>query len=284
MEEAYFALSHSPTHLPVHMRMAEILAGENKLPAAIDKYATVAETYRMRGEPGRATKVLQQVLRLSPLDTDRRSDLIALLVEQRQIMPALQQFVDLADTFYQLADLDHARTTYADALLLAEQHDASVEWRVRLLHKLGDIDLQRLNWREAQGVYEQIRDLAPDDHSARATLVDLLYRLGNPRQALAELDAYLRRLLASGAPGTAVELVEELLEGQPDEPALVARLARLYQDTGRRQEAITTYDRLGELQLQAGEKPQAAETIRAILTLGPDEPDPYRQLLEELEH
>ena len=283
MEEAYFALAQSPTHLPVHVRMAEILTAENKIQAAIDKYAVVAETYRARGELGRATRVMQQVLRLSPLDVSMRSWLIEMLVEQGSIPEALQQFGDLADTYYQLADLEAARTTYADALILAEQHNAAPEWRVRMLHKMGDIDLQRLHWREAQGVYEQIRNLAPDDHSARATLIDLLFRLGQQRQALAEVESYVRLLLGNGRVEQAVTLLEETLESQPDEMTLLARLARLYQDTGRREEAINLYDQLGELQLQSGQPGPAAETIRTILSLQPDDPGAYQRLLEEIQ-
>lgn len=283
MEEAFFALAQSPTHLPVHVRMAEILTAENKVQAAIDKYGVVAKTYRIRGEISRATRVVQQVLRLSPLDVSMRSWLIEMLVEQNNIPEALQQFVDLADTYYQLADLESARTTYSDALILAEQNQAAIEWRVRMLHKIGDIDLQRLHWREAQAVYEQIRDLAPDDHGARATLIDLLFRLGAQRQALAEVDSYVRLLLSAGDVDQAVTLLEETLESQPDEITLVARLARLYQDTGRRQDAINQYDQLGELQLQTGLTAQAAETIRTILSLQPDDPSAYQKLLEEIQ-
>jgi tetratricopeptide (TPR) repeat protein len=283
MEEAFFALSQSPTHLPVHVRMAEILTAENKVQAAIDKYGVVAETYRARGELGRATRVVQQVLRLSPLDVSMRSWLIEMLVEQRNIPEALQQFMDLAETYYQLADLEAARTTYSDALILAEQNNAGADWKVRILHKIGDIDLQRLHWREAQNVYEQIKTLAPDDHSARATFIDLQFRLGQQRQALAEVDAYARQLLGSGSVDEAIKLLEEILESQPDELTLVARLARLYQDTGRREDAINRYDQLGDLQLQGGQTAQAAETIRTILTLQPDDPVPYQKLLEEIQ-
>ncbi len=283
MEEAYFAVSHAPTHLPVHVRMAEILTAENKVQAAIDKYAVVAEAYRIRGDLPRAARIVQQVLHLSPLDVTLRSSLIEMLVEQHKILDALQQFADLADTYYQLADLDQARATYADALLLAEQQNVGADWRVKLLHKMGDIDLQRLNWREAQNVYEQIKNVAPDDHSARATLIDLLFRLGNARQALAEVDSYVRHLVAAGNTPLAVSLLEETIESQPDEIGLVARLARLYQETGRRAEAISQYDHLGELQLEAGLTTQAAETIRTILSLQPDDPAAYQQLLREIE-
>jgi len=284
MEEAFFALSQSPTHLPIHIRMAEILTAENKTQAAIDKYAMIAETYRARGELVRAARITQQVLRLSPLDVAMRSWLIELLVEQHKTEDALQQFFDLADTYYQLADLESARNTYADALIMAQQNNASAEWSVKLLHQMGDIDLQRLNWHEAQRVYEQIKALAPEDAPARATLIDLLFRLDSGKQALTETDSYLRQLLTARNTAGAIALLEEMVETHSHEAGLVARLGRLYQDTGRRAEAIAQYDKLGELQLQAGQTAQAAETIRAILKLKPDDPGAYEQLLNELQH
>ena len=284
MEEAFFALGQSPTHLPIHIRMAEILSAENKIQAAINKYTMIAETYRARGELVRAGRITQQVLRLSPLDVSMRSWLIELLVEQHKTDEALQQFYDLAETYYQLADLESAHTTYTDALIMAQQNNASTEWSVKLLHKLGDIDLQRLNWHEAQRVYEQIKALAPDDEPARATLIDLLFRLDSGKQALAETDSYLRQLLTARNTAAAIALLEEMVDTHPQEAGLVARLGRLYQDTGRRAEAIAQYDKLGELQLQAGHTPQAAETIRTILTLKPDDPGAYQQLLNELLH
>jgi tetratricopeptide (TPR) repeat protein len=148
-----------------------------------------------------------------------------------------------------LADLETARNTYADALILAQQNNLSKDLRVNLLHKMGDIDLQRLNWREAQNVYEQIKNLAPEDGPARATLIDLLFRLGNSKQGLVEADLYLRQLLAVRDTGRAIEVLAEMVETHPQESGLVARLARLYQDTGRTPEAIAQrYDRLGEMQ------------------------------------
>jgi tetratricopeptide (TPR) repeat protein len=282
LEEAYYALTRAPTHLPIHLRIAEILTAENRLQAAIDKYAAVAETYRVRGELARATRVTQQVLRLSPLDVTTRGTLIDLLVEQDKIDEATRQFVDLAETYYQLADLESARNTYARALELVQQHNLSREWSVNLLHKMGDIDLQRLNWREAQHVYEQIRNLAPDDGPARATLIDLLFRLGQAKSALTEVDAYLRQMLAARHADQAIELLREFTESHPQESGLVARLARLYQDNGQRPEAIAQLDRLGEMQLQAGQTAQAVETVRAILALEPDDARQYEQLLQEL--
>ena len=63
-------------------------------------------------------------------------------------------------------------------------------------------------------------------------------RLGNARQAAAEVDLYLKQLLTIGQGAKAISLPEELLQNYPDQAALISRLARLYQDQGRRPEAI----------------------------------------------
>lgn len=282
MEEAFWALEHSPTYLPVHIRMAEILVAENKPEAAALKYRVVANTYQIRGEAGRAARLLQQVLKLNPVDMDAREQLIGLLMDQGKTEEALNQFVDLAETYRDLADLDTARLRYADALKYAQSAGARA-WVVRLLHAQCDIDMQRLAWRDALRGYEQIKAVAPNDDKARIALIDLYFRLANHRQALAELDAYLKQLISQRALANATTLLEELLNNHPDDVGLVARLARLYQDQGRKADAITRYDQLGDLQLQAGHKEQALETLRTILSLGPDDPAPYQQLLSQLQ-
>ncbi|MGH2521733.1 MAG: tetratricopeptide repeat protein, partial [Anaerolineales bacterium] len=283
MEEAYRALEYSPTHLPVHLRMAEILLAENKPQVAIAKYAVIANSYRIRGDMARAAKVMQEVLRLSPLDVNVRSELIAMLTEQGKTEDALAQYLDLADTYYQLTDLDSAHSTFEKALRVAQRSTASRSWSVQILHRIGDIDLQRLAWREALRSYEQIKTLAPDDEKGRVTLISLHFHMGNPKQALAEVDSYLKQLLNSGRGDKAIEATEALIRDQPEETGLVARLARVYQEQGRKAEAIEQYDRLGEMQLNAGDNAQAVETIRTIIALGPEDPSGYQQLLAQLQ-
>lgn len=282
MEEAFWALDHSPTYLPVHIRMAEILVAEHKVEPAALKYKVVANTYQIRGEAGRAARLLSQVLKLNPVDIEARQQVIRLLRDQGKTEEALTQHVDLAETYRDLADLGATRDQYTEALKYAQSTGAR-NWSVRLLHAICDIDMQRLAWRDAVRGYEQIKALAPDDEKTRIALVDLYFRLGNTKQAVTELDAHLKQLISQRALPAATTLLEELLNNHPDDPALVARLARLYADQGRKAEAVARYDQLGDIQLQAGQNEQALETIRTILALAPDDPAPYLQLLAQLQ-
>jgi tetratricopeptide (TPR) repeat protein len=244
----------------------------------------MADSYRIRGDIARATKVVEDILRLSPLDTTVRGALIEMLNEQGRMEDALKQYLELADTYYQLTDLNTAYSTYAEALRLAQRSAVDRAWSVRVLHYMGDIDMQRLALREAQRVYEQIKTLAPDDEKGRASLVELHFRMGNPQSALAELDGYIKYVLGQpGGAARATAIVEELLGNRPDDPALMVRLARLYQDQGRKGNAIAQYDRLGELYLNAGEKTEAIKAIQTLLALGPDNAAEYQQLLAQLQ-
>jgi hypothetical protein len=61
------------------------------------------------------------------------------------------------------------------------------------------------------------------------------------------------------------------------------RLARVYHEQGKREEAISELDVIGELQLGKGMTLAAQRTIQAIIRLGPDNVDGYRQLLAQLQ-
>ena len=87
---------------------------------AVEKYKMVAELYNVRGEAARAGRIYEQLVRLSPLDADVRRRLISLLVSQGRTNEAINQHVDMAEAHKDQADLESARTTYAEALNLAQ--------------------------------------------------------------------------------------------------------------------------------------------------------------------
>lgn len=281
MEEAYYALDASPTYLPVHIRMAEILTAEGRPEAAAQKFQVVAATYKARGEIGRSIRLLNRVLNLNPMDMTARAELIELLKGQGQIADAITHTADLGRTYYELADLDSARDQYTRALELA-QKSGDRKWSVKLLHEIGDVDVQRLAWRDALKIYEQIKVLSPSDERARIALIDLYFRLDNQRAAIAELDEQLKHLISSRQFSNATILLEELCSSYPGQGAIVARLARVYQDQGRKADAIDRYEGLIELQMQSGATAQARETIQAVLALSPDDPAPFVRLLGQL--
>jgi len=217
------------------------------------------------------------------MDVNGRSRLINLLIDRGQTEDILSQYLELADTYYQLADLETARSTYMDALAYADRANASRDWKVRLLHQVADIDMQRLAWKDSLRAYEQINKLSAYDEKARQMVIELSFRLGIPKQALAELDVFLQPMIAANNLAKATQLMQELATNYPEESGLVARLARLYQDQGKKAEAIAQYEQLAEMYVEAKQTPRAIETLRAIIALEPQDPTQYQELLEQLQ-
>jgi tetratricopeptide (TPR) repeat protein len=283
MDEAFQALTYAPTYLPLHTLMGHLLVRENHTQEAIAKYSVVAHAYSVRGEAGQSAKMLRRVIQLAPMDMAARTKLIDQLVARGQVDEAIREYIELADIYYRLAELDMARKTYTTALRFVQQANADRNWNVHILQRMADIDLQRLDWKQAIRVYEQIRTLRPDDEGVRKHLIELGLRMGQPAQAAAELESYLSYLQTNNRGEQGIPFVEELLTERPDDPVLRRAIAQQYQQAGRISEAVAQLDSLAEELLTSNKKEEAMVVINQILLIGPPNSEQYRQLLMQLQ-
>jgi tetratricopeptide (TPR) repeat protein len=282
MEVAFFALKESPVYLPLHATMADLLLRQEQRQMAINKYKIIARSYAIRNEAVRAISSYRRVLELSPMDMDARNLLIDLLVANGQLEQAVDEYLQLADTHYSLADLAAARTACELALRIAQQDAGNKAMRVKVLHRLADIDLQSLDWRRALRGYDQIRTIQPDDEVACVALIELNVRLGQEAQAIKELDQFIGTALRMKQRDKALQVVEQLIADNPDQPVLKRRLGELYRQAGRIEEAIEQLDSAGELFMQRQNKSAAAEAISALMALNPPNLAEYQQLFARL--
>lgn len=282
MDEAHYAVEVSPDYLPIHVRMAEIMMKEGRVRQAVNKFNIIAKTHLARGENDRARDILRNVLELAPLDVSVRRSLIELLEAEEKWDEALDQYIDLADTYHQLGDFDLSRDTYIHAERLASRVQAAPEKLVHIKHRIADIDQMRLDMRKAQRTYEEIIQIMPDDERAYRMLVDLNYRQGNQLEAIRKLDKLLSIYARQKQVNRITQLLEELVTLYPNDTQLRSRLASIYRQLGRKRDAIIQLDALGELQLEAGMHQEAANTIRQIISLEPEHVEDYRKLLSQL--
>ncbi|MFN2121107.1 MAG: tetratricopeptide repeat protein, partial [Anaerolineales bacterium] len=282
MDEAYDAVRQSPFYLPLHNLMADVLIQDNRVPEAIAKLSVVARAYSVRGEVGHATKLLRRIIQLSPTDMSARTRLIDLLVARGQVEEAISEYLELAEIYYRLAELDMARKTYTTALRVIQQTNTGRSWNVHILQRMADIDMQRLDWRQAARVYEQIRTLRPDDQAARKQLVELYSRLGQTQLVTAELESFLTYLESNGKMEQSVPFLKELAQEHKDEPLFQRALAAQLHRVGRTREAVSELDDLGEALLQAGRGQEAADVITQIVAMDPPNAAEYRRLLAQI--
>ena len=149
VEECYRAIQMAPFFLPAHLHLARLLEKRGQIEAAGTKYVTVAETYRTRGDLKRTMDAFEKAMALAPLDMALRGRLIEMLKRHGEIDRALEHSVALAESYYQLAQIEKARDKYQDALELAPRGNPEKQWTLKILYRIADIDMQRLNWRDA---------------------------------------------------------------------------------------------------------------------------------------
>ena len=282
MDEAYDAVQRAPNYLPLHSLMAELLIEDKRVPEAIAKLSVVARAYGVRGEVTQATKLWRRIIEQAPMDMSARSQLIDLLAERGQVDDAIHEYLELAQVYYRLAELDMARRTYTTALHFVQQANADRTWNVSILQRMADIDMQRLDWKQAVRVYEQIRTLNPEDQAVRRQLVEIYTRMAQPQQATAELDAFLTYLETVGRAAEAIPFLEDLIREHADQPVFRKALAAQLHRMGRSREAVEQLDALGELLLQGGKKAEAVEVITQIVAMNPANAADYRQLLAQI--
>ena len=205
-----------------------------------------------------------------------------LLIARGQVDDAVHEYLELAAIHYRLAELDMARKTFTIALRLVQQGNASRDWNTHILQRMADIDLQRLDWKQALRVYEQIRTLAPDDDSARKNIIELNLRMAQPDKALSELENYINHLESQNKGELAITFLEELVKDHDDQPLLKRTLAAQLHQMGRTSEAVPLLDVLGEILVERGDREGAIDVINQIVLMNPHNVEDYRQLLKQL--
>lgn len=282
MEEAYHALTFAPYYLPLHIQMGEILISEGRIMEAVEKFILVANAYNIRGENIQAITLLRRVTKLAPMDLSVRGLLIDLLKTSGRLDDAIQQYMDLANVYYLLAELDLSRQTYESALSLAQQSSSTRQWGIQILNKLADIELQSLDWKQATRIFEQLRSLQPLEPGPRATLIDLHLQMAQPSAAYNELDSYLKLISESDQNNKIARFLDDLLDNHPADIEIQKRMVEYYSAKNQFPKAIEKLDTLAEKSMKMNDTHSALEIVKFIISLNPPNAADYQKLYNEL--
>ena len=282
VEECYHAMRYASTYIPIHLQLVKVLAEMGNVEGATTKLIAIADSYRAKRIYNQAIAVYGQALSLAPMDTVVRAKLIDLYTSHGQIDLALDHYLVLAESYFHRAQMDQAKDVYQEALRLAPRGNSERRWEVEILHRIADIDMQRIDWKRAATVYERIRRLAPDDERAHMALMELYDRFNRTDLAVSEIDALTAIYKAQGDDDKVFALLEDAVREREDSIPLRTRLAQVYLDARVADKALEHLDKLGDLQLDAGRIDDARATIQAIIALGPDNVVDYQVLLKQL--
>jgi len=279
----YWAISRAPDYLPIHMQLAEILVAQGRIDEAVDKYLTIARVYTARGHVNKAVATCKRALQPAPTSVRVHSFLIELLIRQGEIDQAIEHYLTVADIFYRMADLDRAIEKYQEAFRLAPRGSPRQKWGVRIQRELADIYLQRLDWPRVVEACEYILAHQPDDLDTRLQLLDMYTRLGEKQKARVLLDTIADSYVRSGKLNEAIEFLEAQAELAPTDQDIRLKLSDICVKAGHADRAVDALSQVLQLQLEANDRTQAADTLRSIVALNPPNVSGYRKLLASLD-
>ncbi len=282
VDECYRGIALAPTYEPLHARLAEIYGAQGRTEAAIAKYDRLAALQRVRGGIPQVAESYRRILSLAPEDVEVRARLLDLLSQSKQYAEAVEQWLALGQTYSQQSQPESALRAYQSALQLIPFAESD-RWSTTVLHLIGEIHVQRLAWKEALPVYQQLRDLSPDDDKASLRLIEVCFKLGLDDEVDKELDRLIGRHEESGDLEMLLPVVSDMSGLRPRNTGLRRRVADLLLKLGRTEQAVSQLDALGDILLNTGQTREAIKTINEIIALKPRAVDEYRALLAQLQ-
>ncbi|MBA3532411.1 MAG: tetratricopeptide repeat protein, partial [Ardenticatenales bacterium] len=183
IEELYHVLTKAPFYLPLHLQLAELFMADGRPEDAVAKLVMTAEVYLARANMSQGIQALKRALVIAPTDQNVRGKVIDLYMKHGEIDAALENYILLAEGFYQLAQGERAIEKLNAALSLAPRGNPELEWLLKIQRRLADIYMQRLDWRRAAVAYEAIHDKHPDDLEVSQNLIDLYFKMGAEERA-----------------------------------------------------------------------------------------------------
>lgn len=282
MEEAFHMLQHAPTYLPLHIQIGDLLLKEGKIKEAESKFVLIAKLYSLRGEINQSVQLMKRTIKAAPMNILLRRQLIDLLINQHRTDEAIFQYVELANIYYQLAELDETYQAYQDAYALSSTQLADKSAGIDILYKIADIDIQRLRWREAMESFQKIMNISPDDYRARAKMTELKFRLERRETVMMEIEEIVQGLERSQKRSIAIEFMKEVLEERNTDMELHNQLANLYVRDGQVEMAVKELDKIAKIHIKKGNNTGAISMLQTIIALEPKSTQMYRQALSKL--
>jgi tetratricopeptide (TPR) repeat protein len=257
------ATSLEPRHLPHHLALGEALIRS--------------------GEISRGVRALEQAVRVAP----------------QQLAP----YMALTHAYLANGDVSRASSSAESAISVAPGQVAPLLLRSEIALRVGDP-------RSALKRAEEALQLQPDNPDTLGLMARTLEKMGRISEAQVVLDKAIplatepvplhlervRLLEAQGSADAALQSLVELATHYPDEPTVLARLARSQSTSGQRDAAIRSAQRalrgtsldpdekaglhhlLGRLLWQTGQLDQAISQLNEATRLSPTDVEPYLDL------
>ena len=287
-----------PRDPDVARKLADLYASQGLVVDARAQYLVVADAYTRAGDNKRTLEILHRIADLDPNNTDVRIKLAEGYVKENMRREAANAFVQAANRLHQIGAYDRALEAYSRALQLAPDDRIVLEGLLESHIARGTSDeaaeildgVVERNQSDAQVVSMLARAYleAEDAKGAeRATTILMTQDAANYVQFLPVAKLYVKdghvddtirilnniieRMLAGREEKELLELVNQVLERNPDHVAGLRMLVRVYWWQRDMDALRSALERLADSAEAAGLPDEERYALTQLVRLAPDE-------------
>lgn len=282
----------------IALKLAELYASEGLIHDARAQYLIVTESYTRSGDNKRALEILHKIADLDPNNTDIRLKLADGYLKQNMSREAAEAFVQAANRLHQTGAQDRALDAYSKALQLVRDDREALRGMLETHIARGTAD-------EAAEVLERVVETNEEDNElvsmlARAYLeaedpkgaeratsllmkqdvsnypqflpVTRLYlKAGEVDEVIRILSTIIERMLAGREERELLEIVNQVLDRNPDHVAALRMLVRIHWWQRDMDALRSSLERLAESAEASELVDEERYALTQLVRLAPDE-------------
>ncbi|HSB35991.1 MAG TPA: tetratricopeptide repeat protein, partial [Thermoanaerobaculia bacterium] len=244
-----------PQNIQLHVKLADLYTQARRSGEALKEYGVVAGLLRERGATDEAIQVYEKALRIGPDNGEILKSFVPMLLSTGRVSEARAHLVKAIETTPRSVTLF---LLSADAALAA-----------------GDKE-------EAKACVTKAQAIEPDSEDVLSAAVRVHPAAGSAAQALSAAVALADRAMRRGEAKKALALLEPFAESSRANEDFLAKLVQIAEAAGGPAAGIPYRSHLAELWKSRGRIADAADALRILTRLVPDQPE-FRARLAALE-
>lgn len=226
-----------PQDVRCRQKLAELFSRDNRIPEALDAYEAVAKHYADSGFYLKAIAVCKQMQKLDPARVAIYHRLAELNVKQGLIGNALSEYKSLVDYYLKVEMLPEALNVL---LKMRDLEPENLNVRVKVAENYARSGRREKAWEE----FQEVLSLLNQKNDPAKILK--LYQIFLPLFAGdAEMErGYAQALIQAGKPKEALDILERLRDGVPENPELLLMMAHALEALGDHARGKLAFQRL----------------------------------------
>ena len=287
-----------PRDPAIAKELGELYAAQGLIADARTQYLVVADAHTRAGRSKDTLEVLHKIADLDPQNTEIRLKLAEGYLKEGMLPAAVKAFSQAANRLLENAHFEKALGAYNKALELSPNNRIALKGVVSAHTKLGSADdaaeiLERavadtpddlelismlaqtyIDAEDAPGAERATALLMKEDASNYRSYIEvarLYLKLGQQDEAARILGNIIEQMLAGREENDLLELVDELLAGNPEHVPGLRLLARIHWWQRDMDKLRGTLERLAEAAEAAGLPDEERYALTQLVRLAPDE-------------